>query len=120
MPAKRGEGIPRPGSYELKAADRQAGEDWATMERQVPGPLVQAFDAITTKPREVSKDQYRLKDRLANVNVGGKVLEHWQYKVVGSSRLWYAIDDDNRILWLTSAGMAHPKATDTQRRRKRG
>jgi hypothetical protein len=29
--------------------------------------------------------------------------------VSGAARLWYAIDDERRILWLTSAGMGHQK-----------
>jgi len=102
------------------AADRQAGEDWAAMESQVPNLLDDAYDAITKEPRNVSMSQYQLKGNLSTVTVVGQVFEQWQYKVSGAARLWYAIDDERRILWLTSSGMGHPKATDRSRRRKRG
>ena len=102
------------------AADRQAGANWATMETQIPKLLADAYNAITMKPRDVTMSQYQLKDKLSTVTVDGEVYEQWQYKVSGASRLWYAIDDERRILWLTSAGMAHPKTTDRSRRRKRG
>jgi hypothetical protein len=48
--------------------------------------------------------------------VGGAALEQWQYEVTGGGRIWYAIDDDSRTLWITRAGTGHPKQTDKRRR----
>lgn len=49
------------------------------------------------------------------VKVGDTPLEQWQYEVTGGGRIWYAIDDDARTLWITRAGAGHPKQTDTHR-----
>jgi len=50
------------------------------------------------------------------VKVAGSALEQWQYEVTGGGRIWYAIDDARRTLWLTRAGAGHPKETDKHRR----
>ncbi len=39
-------------------------------------------------------------------------MEQWQFEVTSGGRIWYAIDDRARTLWLTHAGTAHPKRTD--------
>lgn len=39
-------------------------------------------------------------------------MEQWQYEVTGAGRLWYCIDDGQRIVWLTEATVGHPKATE--------
>jgi hypothetical protein len=46
------------------------------------------------------------------VKVGGVSLEQWQFEVTGSGRIWYAIDEEARTLWITRAGTGHPKQTD--------
>ena len=42
-------------------------------------------------------------------------MEQWQYEVSGGGRIWFAIDDENRVLWITQAGTGHPKQTDRRR-----
>ncbi len=54
--------------------------------------------------------------QLGVVKVGGATLEQWQYEVSGAGRIWYAIDDNTRTLWITRAGAGHPKQTDTRGR----
>jgi hypothetical protein len=39
---------------------------------------------------------------------------------MSAARLRYGIDDQERVLWVTHAGIGHPKDTDSPRRRKRG
>lgn len=75
---------------------------------------------MTSDPRRTADRQHQLKGSLAEVSVKGKKLDHWQVEVTGGGRVWYAIDDDERTLWVTQAGPGHPKETDTTRRKKRG
>lgn len=56
--------------------------------------------------------RHRLKHALAWGTHDGKRLEQWQYEVTGGGRIWYLVDPDRRIVWLTYAGTGHPKATD--------
>jgi hypothetical protein len=40
--------------------------------------------------------------------------EQWQFEVTGAGRVWFAVDDDQRIVWITQAGTGHPKKTDNR------
>ena len=42
----------------------------------------------------------------------GKVLDQWQYEVTSGGRIWYCPDPAARIVWITYASTAHPKATE--------
>ena len=44
--------------------------------------------------------------------VHGKNLEQWQYEVTGGGRIWFCLDPERRIVWLTSAGTGHPNQTE--------
>ncbi|MER6951280.1 hypothetical protein ABT294_45420 [Nonomuraea sp. NPDC000554] len=85
---------------------------------QVPENLDRAWIAITADPRcrdDVSR-QHRLKFDLRTVKIDGLELEQWQYEVTGGGRIWYAIDDAQRVVWITQAGTGHPRQTDKRRR----
>ena len=112
----RGAELPRPNPWAVRAADRQAHQGWQRLLSAVPDNLDRAWVAFTSDPRHVDQRQHPLKGQLGIVKVGGATLEQWQYEVTGAGRIWYAIDDDARTLWITRAGTGHPKQTDTHRR----
>jgi hypothetical protein len=101
----------------VRAADRQAARGWQLLLQQAPENLDHAWVALTSHPRHVDQRQHPLKGPVAYVKIGGVSLQQWQYEVTGGGRIWYAIDDDDRILWITQAGTGHPKRTDTHGRR---
>jgi len=98
------------------AADRQAYQGWQRLLTVAADNLDRAWVALTSDPRHIDQRQHPLKGALGVVKVGGAALEQWQYEVTGGGRIWYAIDDDSRTLWITRAGPGHPKQTDTRRR----
>jgi hypothetical protein len=53
-----------------------------------------------------------LKGELASRSIGGRTLDQWQLEVTGAGRIWYAIDDERRIVVLTLATVGHPATTD--------
>ncbi|WP_457031489.1 hypothetical protein [Kitasatospora sp. P5_F3] len=110
----RGEELPRPQPWCVRAADRQAYAGWQLLLKQVPENLDRAWVAITGEPRQVDQRQHPLKGTLGIVKVAGALLEQWQYEVTGGGRIWYAIDDEQRTLWITRAGTGHPKQTETR------
>ena len=112
----RGEPIPRPRPWLVCAADRQAYQGWQRLLTVAADNLDRAWVALTSDPRHIDQRQHPLKGALGVVKVGGAALEQWQYEVTGGGRIWYAIDDDSRTLWITRAGPGHPKQTDTRRR----
>lgn len=71
-----------------------------------------AWEKLTTDPRERGDRQHPLKGRLGTRSINGEELEQWQYEVTSGGRLWYAIDDKNKTVWLTEATTGHPKATE--------
>lgn len=106
----------RPHPWLVRAADRQAYQGWQQLLTNAAENLDRAWVALTSEPRRVDQRQHPLKGALGVVKVGGAVLEQWQYEVTGGGRIWYAIDDDGRTLWITRAGTGHPRQTDTRRR----
>lgn len=58
------------------------------------------------------KRQHRLRGKLADREVRGKSLQQWQYEVTASGRVWYCPDPEDRRVWVVSASVSHPKATD--------
>lgn len=114
----RGEEVRRPTGWIVRLVDRQAAQGWAALLSQAPDNLDRAWVAITASPRcrdDLSR-QHRLKYDLKSVKVDGVELEQWQYEVTGGGRIWFAIDDGRRTLWITQAGTGHPRQTDKRRR----
>lgn len=71
-----------------------------------------AWERITADPRERTERQHPLKGTLGRRLINGEALEQWQYEVTSAGLLWYCIDDQRRIVWLTLAPPGHPKATE--------
>ena len=116
---RRGDDIPRPRPWRVRAADRTAGVGWDQLVANYPEAADRAWVAMTSNPRRTDDRQHQLKGQLAQTTVGGQVLDHWQIEATAGGRVWYAVDDTERTLWVTQAGAAHPKQTDTRRHRKR-
>lgn len=112
----RGAQLPRPRPWLVRAVDRQAYQGWQHLLAAVPDNLDRAWVALTSDPRCIDQRQHPLKGALGVVKVGSAMLEQWQYEVTGGGRIWYAIDDETRTLWITRAGTGHPKQTDKRRR----
>lgn len=114
----KGDEARRPTGWVVRLVDRRAAVGWAALLAHVPENLDRAWVAITADPRcrdDLSR-QHRLKYDLKAVKVDGVELEQWQYEVTGGGRIWFAIDDERRTLWITLAGTGHPNQTDKRRR----
>jgi hypothetical protein len=92
----------------VRAADRQAYQGWQRLLTVAPDNLDRAWVALTSDPRHIDQRQHPLKGALGVVKVAGAALEQWQYEVTGGGRIWYAIDDDSRTLWITRADEGTP------------
>lgn len=111
---KRGERVPPPpgpGEWDLRFAEGHAADGWEKLCAQSPGPARTAWTALRTAPRDRSQRQHLLKGDFAARSIGGRRLEQWQYEVTGGGRVWYCIDDEPRIVWLTLASVGHPRRT---------
>lgn len=111
---RRGEEVVRPNPWRVVLHSTQAARGWADLERQVLDALDRVWVDITAEPRSTNKPgrQHRLKAALGVVKIDGAAMEQWQYEVTGGARIWYAIDDEARTLWITKAVIGHPGITD--------
>ena len=84
------------------------------MQRSVIDALDRAWTDITANPRSMANPhrQHQLKAGLRAVKFGETELDQWQYEVTGGGRIWYAIDDETRTIWITKAATGHPGVTD--------
>lgn len=109
---RRGESIGGSGEWIVRVADNRAAKGWDELCRQLPDNAERALATIQADPYRRSRRQGRLVERrLATKTIGNRELEQWQYEVSGSARLWYCIDPDDKIIWVTFASTTHPRAT---------
>lgn len=114
MPKRRERVAPPPatGGWDFRHGTSEAAKGWGKVCAAAPSNARAAWEKITSDPRERSTRQHPLKGSLGSRSVNGQEMEQWQYEVTGGGRLWYAIDDETRTVWLTEATTGHPKATE--------
>ena len=81
------------------------------METQFPGNCAEAKARLKSAPTTRSDVQKRLRGSLGKRLIGGVERDQWQYDISSGARLWYCVDPDRRIVWLTLAAAGHPRAT---------
>ncbi|TDC57208.1 hypothetical protein E1258_22455 [Micromonospora sp. KC207] len=103
-----------PSGWELRFGTKEAAEGWEELVKAAPGNLWRAWESLTYGPEDLTilNRQHRLKGELGSRMVQGENLEQWQYEVTGGGRIWYCPDPERRIVWVTYASTAHPRATD--------
>lgn len=115
--AGKNDRVPRPrapSGWHFKFRDKAAADGWDDLCRQLENGAAAAWDDITADPRSMARPdrQHRLKGDLGSVEVKGVAREQWQFEVSGAARVWYAIDEDEKTVWMTAASVGHPKKTD--------
>lgn len=116
---KRGEQVPPPpvaNEWDLRYATKESLA-FAELERQSPGNCAEAKARLKTTPTTRSDAQKPLRGTLGTRTIGGVEMTQWQYDISAGARLWYCVDNDNRIVWLTLAAAGHPRATDAKGKR---
>jgi hypothetical protein len=113
---KRGGRAIRPAQqheWTLRYHSREVAEGWENLCAQQSGIMATLYDKLTNDPRHVDNPerQGRLIDRLRVATINGELLEQWQYEVSGGGRVWYAINDATRVVWITKATARHPNET---------
>ncbi|MFI7435086.1 hypothetical protein [Micromonospora haikouensis] len=98
----------------MRFGTKEAAEGWEELVKAAPGNLWRAWESLTYGPEDLNilGRQHRLKGELGSRMVQGVNLEQWQYEVTGGGRIWYCPDAERRIVWVTYASTAHPRATD--------
>ena len=117
--AKRGQQVPPPpeeGEWELRYATKESLA-FAEMEGQFPGNCAEAKARLKVAPTTRSDVQKHLRGSLGKRTIGGVEMDQWQYDISSGARLWYCVDPDMCIVWLTLAATGHPRATEAKGKR---
>jgi hypothetical protein len=103
---------PVPGGWDFRYATGDAVKGWEQVCAAAPSNARAAWERITADPRQRDNRQHPLKGALGSRIVNGDELEQWQYEVTAGGRVWYCIDGNHKIIWMTDAHVGHPKATE--------
>lgn len=99
--------------WSILLATTDAAKGWDVLCKQQPEPLASLYDSLTAGPRRSANRERQgpLKSELATAVIKGETGPQWQYELSGGGRVWYAIDDTNRTVWITKASPRHPNET---------
>lgn len=117
MPAKRGDRVAPPGrpdGWAARFATTEAAKGWEHLCTVAQSNMWEAWVILTERPLtpENRARQHRLRGSLATHTIRGKVFEQWQYEVTAGGRIWYCPDPGLRLVWVVTAAVGHPKATE--------
>lgn len=116
MTGKRGSQAIRPAKnheWTIRYASREVASGWENLCKQEPGVIATLYDQLTNDPRQVYNRERHdlLRGNLRTELIHGELLEQWQYKISNGGRVWYAINDTTRVVWITKASASHPNET---------
>lgn len=118
---KRGEQVPPPpqpgkNEWDVRYATKESLA-LAEMEKQYPGTCAAGKAHLKKSPMTRSDVCKPLRGRLGTRVIKGKELPQWQYDIAAGARLWYCVDEENHVVWLTLASTGHPRATESKGKR---
>ncbi|MDQ2873567.1 MAG: hypothetical protein M3Y33_01545 [Actinomycetota bacterium] len=117
MSPRRGDRVtvpPPQDQWDVRFATSDAVTGWEELCRHALANTRRCLEILRAGPRSGAGHdrQHRLRGDLAVHRHNGRDLEQWEYEVTTGGRVRYAIDDDNRTVWLVYASPRHPKDTD--------
>jgi hypothetical protein len=102
-----------PSEWEVRFGTAEAAKGWDELCSHAPGNTRDAWLQMRTDPRPPKDHRHtRLHGDLAIKLIDGRDLEQWQIEVTSGGRIWYAVDDGRRTVWVTHAATRHPKTTE--------
>jgi hypothetical protein len=103
--------------WEIRFAASDAAKGWDELCRHAASNTCAAWLLLRDEPRpRVTARRGPLKYDLAVKVIDGRSCEQWQIEVTGAGRIWYAIDDERRTVWITLARVGHPPQTSKSAR----
>ncbi len=117
MSPRRGDRVtvpPPEGQWDVRFATSGAVAGWEELCRHALANTRRLLELLRADPRSGAGHdrQHRLRGDLATHRHNGRDLEQWEYEVTSGGRVRYAVDDQNRTVWLVYASPRHPKDTD--------
>ncbi len=117
-PSKRDAKVPRPiakDEWTPKFGSRDAAKAWdELLNSKLKAALVRFWDVVVEDPRSTTNPSrhHQLKGSLATRTLKGVEMEQWQHEISGAGRIWFLVDDKNRVVWVMEVSAGHPSKTD--------
>lgn len=104
---------PQPGQWTIRYADNETGKGWDDLSSQMASSIATLFDKLTADPTQADNRnrQGPLRGTLGHAQIQGQSLPQWQYELASGGRIWYAIDQTKKTVWITKATTRHPNET---------
>lgn len=102
-------------NWVLKPASAQAKKQWLRATAQELELMSAEKERLENDPLERGDNPrrtHKLRGSLGQRNIGGVSFEQWQHELSSSGRIWYCVDRQNRIVWITYVSLSHPKETE--------
>lgn len=96
-------------------ASRRSKKEWRRAADSMPDLMAAEKRRLETRPTDRSANPRRtaqLKGKLKDRLIGDKRLPQWQHEITGAGRIWYCVDKEQRVVWVTKVSLSHPKETD--------
>ncbi|TCO57343.1 hypothetical protein [Actinocrispum wychmicini] len=119
MGFQEGDQVPPPAvgaEWEIRFKTDEAVNGWQDLENQAASNLREAWETMRNDPGHGPGKPNHRHHRLHNVLSTGvrdhRGLPQWQIEVTSNGRIWYLLDEERHTVWVTHAGIGHPKATE--------
>jgi hypothetical protein len=91
-------------------ATSEAAKGWEELCRVAQSNAGEGWVVVTERPTQPERPsrQHRRRGQLAEHQIGGRTLPHWQYEVTAGGRIRYCPDAHRRVVGVVAARPSHP------------
>jgi len=110
----RRSGVARPvrtDEYTIVFATRSAEQGWRDLVATQRNAVVVAWDRLTTDPISEDLTCHALRGQLGVVTHGGRDWIRRQFELKRGARIWFVVDEGDRVVHLLDVHTRHPNQT---------
>ena len=102
--------------WNIRFNTNDSAKGWDELVAAAPGNARRAWDIMRSDPGpgpgKPTSRHHQVYGSMSTGTQGGRTFPQWQIEVTGGGRIWYLLDADRHTVWITQAGVGHPKATE--------
>lgn len=113
-PKRAARASPSTADWGVKPASRAALRQWEEALQAEPDVMRSLRERLRTRPMDRSSNPnrtHRLKPPLDLGRVGTVKLPQWQHEITSGGRVWYCLDIEARVVWVTRVSLDPPRET---------
>ncbi|ROP72459.1 hypothetical protein [Curtobacterium sp. PhB115] len=112
--AGRRVGVPRPvrsTEFTIVFGTRSAEQGWRDVLATQRNAVAAAWDRLTVDPETEDLACHALRGELGVVRHSGRDWTRRQFELKRGARIWYTVDDADRVVFITDVHTRHPNQT---------